>query len=242
MMKYILTLALAASVTLGCAGTTTAIQKRNLDVENKMSSTIFLEPAAPEDRTIFVQVRNTSDNAAFNIENNVIQSLRSRGYLVTNDPKKANYMLQANVLSVGQIDKATRDQMAEQGFGGALGGGLVGGGIGALASGHSDAMIIGALAGAAVGTILNTSFQDVTYSVITDVQVSERVKGKIASKTQTTLAQGTSSKTTSTSTKSSEWERYQTRVVSTANKSNLKLEEATPALVDGVSAAVAGIF
>lgn len=242
MMKYILALGLAISLTIGCAGPTTAIQKRNLDVENKMSSTIFLEPASPEERTIFVQVRNTSDNAAFNIENNVIQSLRSRGYLVTNDPKKANYMLQANVLSVGQIDKATRQQMAEQGFGGALGGGLVGGGIGALASGHSDAIILGGLAGAAIGTVINSSFKDVTYSVITDVQVSERVKNKVTTKTTSTLNQGSNGKTTSTAVKASDWQRYQTRVVSTANKSNLKLEEATPALVDGVSAAVAGIF
>jgi hypothetical protein len=242
MMKSILTLTLTLSLAVGCAGPTTAIQKRNLDVENKMSSTIFLEPSSPEERTIYVQVRNTSDNSAFNIENNIVQALRSKGYLVTNDPKKANYMLQANVLSVGQIDKATREQMSEQGFGGALGGGLVGGGIGALASGHSDAIILGGIAGAAIGTVLNSSFQDVTYSVITDVQVSERIKNKVTSRTTSTLNQGSSSQTKSTVTKTSEWERYQTRVVSTANKSNLKLEEATPALVDGVSAAVAGIF
>ncbi|TLS68729.1 hypothetical protein FEF65_03265 [Mariprofundus erugo] len=45
----------------GCAATQTAISKRNLDVQTKMSSTVFLDPVAPEKMTIFVQVRNTSD-------------------------------------------------------------------------------------------------------------------------------------------------------------------------------------
>lgn len=241
MMKFIISFVLSICVLTGCA-TATAIQKTKLDVDTKMSSSIFLEPAAPEEKTIYVQVRNTSDNPSFNIENNVIQALRARGYLVTNDPKKANYMLQANVLSAGQIDKRTRDQLMSEGFGSAAIGGAVGAGIGALASGHSDALIGGALAGAAIGTILNASFKEVTYSVITDVQVSQRVNKAITSKTTTTLAQGDSSKVSSSSTQSSEWERYQTRVVSTANKANLKVEEATPALVDGMSMAVAGIF
>lgn len=240
MMKFIMTF-FSAIILAGCA-TATAVQKTNLDVETKMSSSIFLEPSAPEDKTIYVQVRNTSDNPAFNIENNIVQALRARGYLVTNDPSKANYMLQANILSVGETNKRTRDQLMTEGFGSAAIGGAVGAGIGALASGHSDALIGGALAGAALGTILNASFKDVTYSVVTDVQVSQRMNKGVTSKTTTTLAQGDSSKVSSSVTKKSEWDRYQTRVVSTANKANLKIEEATPQLVDGLSLAVAGIF
>jgi outer membrane lipoprotein SlyB len=240
MIKFILTLA-AAFILTGCA-TATAVQKTNLEVETKMSSSIFLEPVEPEAKTIYVQVRNTSDQPSFNIENNVIQALRARGYLVTNDPKRANYMLQANVLSVGETNKRTRDQLMTEGFGSAAIGGVVGAGIGALSSGHNDALIGGALAGAALGTILNASFKDVTYSVVTDVQVSQRLNKAITSKTTTTLNQGDSSKVASSVTQSSEWDRYQTRVVSTANKANLKLEDAMPQLVDGLSLAVAGIF
>lgn len=228
-------------VLVGCS-TVTAVQHTKLDVQTKMSSTVFLEPVSPEEKTIYVQVRNTTDNPDFNIEKNVVQALRTRGYLVTNDPKKANYMLQANVLSAGAIDKRSRDQMMMEGFGSAAIGGAVGAGIGALASGHTDALIGGAIAGAVLGTALNATVKDVSYSVITDVQISQRVKNQITAKTNTSLAQGTNSTTTSTSTQKTDWERYQTRVVSTANKANLKLEEATPALVDGLSMAVAGIF
>lgn len=240
MMKFIITL-FSSLILAGCA-TATAVQRTNLDVETKMSSSIFLEPVAPEEKTIYVQVRNTSDKPAFNIENNVIQALRMRGYLVTNDPKNANYMLQANVLSAGEIDKRTRDQLMAEGFGSAAIGGAVGAGIGALASGHSDALIGGALAGAAVGTILNASFKDVSYTVITDVQVSQRVKKAVTSRTTRNLKQGDNQTVPNTVTKTSDWERFQTRVVSTANKTNLKWEQASPQLVDGLSMSLAGIF
>lgn len=240
MKKFIL--ALLSSLVLASCATSAAVQRTNLDVETKMSSSIFLEPAEPEAKTIYVQVRNTSDKPAFNIENNVVQALRSRGYLVTNDPNKANYMLQANVLSAGEIDKRTRDQLMTEGFGSAAIGGAVGLGIGALASGHSDALIGGALAGAALGSILNASFKDTTYSVVTDVQVSQRMNKAITSRTTRNLKQGDNQTVPNTVTKTSDWERFQTRVVSTANKANLKWEEASPQLVDGLSMSLAGMF
>jgi hypothetical protein len=240
-MKKLAFVALASFVLSGCA-TNVALQKTNLDVETKMSSTVFLEPAAPEDKTVYVQVRNTSDQAAFNIEPNIVEALRTRGYTVTNDPKKANYMLQANILSAGEIDKRTRDQLMADGFGSAATGAVIGTGLGALTSGQTNAMIVGGLAGAAVGTVLNAAFKDVTYSVITDVQVSERTKHAVTSKATSNLAQGNSSRVSTTSTRETDWERYQTRVVSTANKMNLTWDQASPELVKGLSMSLAGMF
>ena len=45
----------------GCAATSTAVAKRNLDVQTKMSDTIFLDPVSPDQRTVYVDVKNTSD-------------------------------------------------------------------------------------------------------------------------------------------------------------------------------------
>ena len=45
----------------GCAAGSTAIAKRNLDVQTKMSDTIFLDPVSPDQRTVYVDVKNTSD-------------------------------------------------------------------------------------------------------------------------------------------------------------------------------------
>lgn len=218
MMKYALTL--ISSFILASCASVVAVQKTNLDVETKMSSSIFLEPASPDEKTIYVQVRNTSDNPDFNIEPKVVAALKLRGYTVTDDPKHANYMLQANVLSVTETNKRSRDQLMAEGFGSAAIGGAIGAGIGALASGHNDALIGGALAGAALGTIANASFKEMSYSVITDVQVSQRLNKKPSSK----------------------WDRHEARVMSTASKANLKIEQATPELVNGLSQSLAGIF
>ena len=40
-----------------CAATTTAISKSDLDVQTRMSDSIFLDPLPPARRTVFVQVK-----------------------------------------------------------------------------------------------------------------------------------------------------------------------------------------
>ncbi len=53
--------ALAAILLSGCAATHVAISKRDLDVQTKMSDTVFLDPVGADRKTVFVQIRNTSD-------------------------------------------------------------------------------------------------------------------------------------------------------------------------------------
>ncbi len=242
-IKSVLTLLVAGIFLVNCAGTTTAVSKRNLTVENKMSSTVFLEPAQLAQRTVYIQARNTTDQPGLNIEDKLISALRAKGYMIENDPTQAHYVLQVNVLSVGETDPETRDQMVESGFGGALAGGAVGAGVGALAGGgHSSAIIGGALAGAAIGTLVNASIKDVTYTTITDVQISERTSDTVSETTTGEFKQGTSSTTTTSSSSSTNWKRYQTRVVSSANKANLKVDQAIPELATGITNTVAGVF
>lgn len=225
----------------GCAGTTTALTKRKLDVENKMSSTIFLEPVADDDRTVYVQVRNTSDQRNLDLQQQVVAALRMKGYQIVSNPSKAHYWLQANVLSVGQLDRETREEMIASGFGGGLTGGIVGAGAGAL-SGRPGAVAGGALAGAALGMLIDSTIKDVTYGITTDVQVSERTGDTVSARTESRLAQGDSTHTETRSDNQGHWNRYQTRIVSTANKANLKLDDAVPVLTEGMSHAIAGIF
>ena len=52
----------------GCAATRTLIEKRKLTVETKMSETIFLEPVSPEERVVYVDVKNTTDKELPGIE------------------------------------------------------------------------------------------------------------------------------------------------------------------------------
>ena len=57
----------------GCTAMSTAIKKRNLDVQTKMSKTIFLEPVSPLKRVIYIDIRNTSDK-----DLNIAESIKSK--------------------------------------------------------------------------------------------------------------------------------------------------------------------
>ena len=55
-----------------------------------MTDTIFLEPVSPYERTVLVQVRNTSDQADFDIQHAVEASIAERGYRVVDRPEQAH--------------------------------------------------------------------------------------------------------------------------------------------------------
>ena len=89
----------------GCVATTTAISKRTLDVQTKMTDSIFLEPVTTPDRTVLVEVRNTSDRTELDIAPAVRAALAQRGYRLVDDPQDAQFLLQANVLQVGRTSQ-----------------------------------------------------------------------------------------------------------------------------------------
>jgi len=227
-----------------CAAATTAIGKRDLDVQTRMTDTVFLDPVEADQQTVFVQIRNTSDRPDFEIEPQVVARLADGGWRVVTDPERARYLLQANVLQVGRSSRNAAERTFAQGFGGTLIGAAAGAGAGRAVSEQPGVMIGGALAGAATAAAADAFVHDVTYSVITDVQISERAAaGLIVTERLTQdLAQGASGSRVLSATESSEWKRYRTRILSTANQANLDFEDAAPALTDGLTRAIAGIF
>ncbi len=237
-------IALSSSLMLGgCASTKTMLEHGNLDVASKMSSTIFLDPVASDKKTILVQVRNTSDLADFNPSNMIITKLERAGYTITDNPDDANYMLQANILKVARMDKDDAQKVLFAGYGGILEGTLIGAAVGGSV-GSGKTMLAGGLIGAALGTVADSWVRDVTYSVITDVQLSERAGDGVVinEHSHATLVQGDSGQKRVTSNETTNWRRHQIRVVSTAGKVNLKFEEAKPELLDGISNSITGIF
>jgi hypothetical protein len=240
--KNIISLLLCILI-MGCAASHTAINKRQLDVQTKMSETIFLDPVGPEKRTVFVQVKNTSAHPELNLAAGITNAIANNGYTIVTDPDKANYLLQANVLKVGKTDLRDTEDALSKGFGGALTGGLAGGAVGALASDKDEAVIAGGLIGAAAGLIADAMVKDVSYSIITDIQLSERAEGiSVKEEVKSSLKQGTSGTRNVSSTEKHNWKRYQTRIVSSANKVNLKLEDALPTLISGLSNSISGLL
>jgi len=238
-----LMLALIVSVILvlgGCAATKTAIEHRNLQTQTKMSATIFLDPVPPEDKTVLVQIKNTSDKEDFKPDAQIKSVLEKAGYMITDNPNEAHYLLQANILKIGTV---TGDDMRDalvSGYGGTVEGAVAG----AILTQDSSNPLLGGLLGAAVGSVADSLVKKVTYTIVTDIQVSEKVGGnvKVVESNRAVLNQGTSGSKFIASNEQTDWRRYQTRIVSTADKVNLEFDEARPELLAGLTRSISGIF
>jgi hypothetical protein len=222
-----------ALLLFGCAATTTAIGGRTLDVQTKMTHSLFLEPVTASERTVLVEVRNSSDHTDLDIAPAVRAALAERGYRLVDDPEDARFLLQANVLQVGRTSRAAAEGAFASGFGSAMIGGAAGAGLGRVASDQSEA-----------SAVADAFVQDVTYSIITDVQVSERAgEGvMVTERMSQDLVQGSGGRRILSTSEVHDWKRYQTRVMSSANQVNLDFEDAAPELVAGLTRAIAGIF
>ncbi len=229
------------STLAGCSATQTAIKKRNLQVSSKTSSAVILEPISPEKRVAYVRVRDASGEN-FDLKNDVISAVQSKGIKITKEPSEANFMLTATILQAGKTTKDHAASALSSGFSGAL----IGVGSAALlGANHHGASGIG-LAGAAAGFLADTMIEDVYYSVVVDVEMRERplegdsfVNGDVISvkATNNSVAPNYVKRG-----KNYNWITHQTRVVTTANKVNLKLEEAMPEIKQGLSQILSSMF
>ncbi|KPF47785.1 conjugal transfer protein TraT [beta proteobacterium AAP121] len=240
---------LAAALLLGgCAATQVAIEKRNLDVQTRMSATIFLDPVPVEEQTVFVQIRNTSDKPELDLAPEVAAAMQAKGYRVVTDPRQAKFYLQANVLAVGKSDPSAIRQVVGGGFGAGVSGGASGIVAATAAAGAlgptGRAVATGAATGGFGEVVIGSLVKDVYFSIVTDVQIKERLpEGRVATQNSAlNNRQGTSGGDTVSYTDRVDMKTYQTRIVSTANKVNLEFEEAVPALRAGLVRALTGLF
>lgn len=245
----------------GCAAIGTAVAHKDLVVQTRMSSTIFLTPVAPADRTVFVDIHNTSAKA-INIKPQVIAAVESSGYKVIDNPTTAHYWLQVNVLQVGEANPTAAKEALDGGYGSSMQGILTGAVAGGLLTGRAGGALVGGVIGGVANTVGNNMVHDVTYTMITDIQVAE-IAPEILRSTVTTstekgnagsaglnggkvdLTKQTVSKNVTTGEQDYAGKHrrfYRTRIVSTANKVNLPFDQALPSLENGLAQSVAGIF
>ncbi|MGQ3890136.1 complement resistance protein TraT [Legionella sp. CNM-1927-20] len=229
-------------VLTGCAATQTALEHGSLQVSTKQSKTIFLDPVSNSQKTIYVSVKNTSDEE-IDIGPQLKSTLVSHGYKVVKEPGDAHYLLQANVLKVGKMSIAASQSALGAGYGSAISGALAGTAVGSFTN-SSAGMIAGGLAGGALGLAADSLVKDVNYTMITDIQISERVgRGvKVNEQFKSHLKNGTSTMTSQISSRDSQYQRYRTRVVSNADKVNLKFAQARPLLEQGLVKVISEIF
>jgi hypothetical protein len=224
----------------GCGAATTAIEKRNLEVQTKMSDSVFLEPVSPDKQIVYLRVRNTTDKNV-EVEQQIKNAFEARGYKVVNNPDLAYFMIQANILQVGKIDGTDSDSSLQSGFGG----GLLGAGVSMATGGSGNNIGIGAAVGALVGVVANTMVKDIYYSMTTDVEIRQRpaLDEKISQNEQNYSEQGTTSTISqNVNTSNVQWKIYRTRIISTANKVNLEFDEAQSELTKGLARSLSGLL
>jgi hypothetical protein len=224
----------------GCSAMGTAIKKRNLDVKTQMSQTVWLEPSS--EKTVYIQIRNTSDKDMSDLQTLLAQDLRAKGYNVTPSPDSAYYWIQANVLKAEKMDLRQARGLLSTGYEGAAAGAALGAGITAYNSTSGGAILGVGLAAGLAGMAADAMVEDVNYTMVTDLQISERSKATVTTDNIAALRQGNSGVKVQTSSEEGNRMKYQTRVVSNANKVNLKFEEAKPVLEAQLAKSVAGIM
>jgi hypothetical protein len=242
----LLSMLCAGLIVSGCAAVHTSIAKKDLDVQTKMSDTVFLDPVGPDKKVVFVQIRNTSDKA-FDIEGPIVTAITARGYRVTHDPDSAHFRLLGNVLSVGKSSPTAAEAALASGYGGAFAGSATGAVVGGVTHGWTGAAVggvVGGILGGVTETVANAAVKDVTFMVVTDIEITEKARQGVIVRqdSQQDASQGLGGRRTQTSSEVTDMKKYRTRIVSTANKANLVYEEAAPELTVGLIRSISGLF
>ena len=240
MLKKTLLTVLATITLASCASTQTSMTKKELLVNTKLEHSIFLEPVDPELQVVYIQVKNTSKATGFQLKEQIAAKMISLGYQVSNRPSEAHFMLQANIRTFDE------KRVASDGTGESLIGAVVGGVLGSTIGGGNGQTIAstgGALAGGYAGQMLSSKTQDITFTSVVDLIVAERSdQGTIEYDNSHRSMQGGSNTVRSNFTNTSDWKKYRTRVISTANKANLTKEEAAPVMMQDITNVLGNLF
>ncbi len=240
-------LIVAISLLGGCAATQVAISKKDLDVQSRTSSAIFVDPVKRDQRTVYLDVKSgvmEFDRRRF--KQFVAQQFSEldSGYRLVDDPDAAQFQMVAYVLNLEKTSPSAAEAALGRGYsGGAIAAGAA---VGAVANGsnHYNGAVAGGIIGGAAELISGALVKDVTYMLVCDVQIKEQAKNGAIVRKDTQVDTKVSDKGSSRQTVSelSTRKEYRTRIVTTANKANLKLEEADEQMFKKTAYAMAGFF
>ncbi|MCV2886562.1 complement resistance protein TraT [Aestuariibacter sp. AA17] len=227
----------------GCAAVHTSLAKKDLDVQTKLSTSIFVDPVPAEKRKIYLEVRSAVmefDRNEFRAALNNQISASGNGYSFTENPQDAQYTMSVFVRNLEKASPSAADNYLKSGFEGVATGATV-----AYATGgdYKDAAGV-ALIGGLVSTAANALVKDVTYLLVADIQIKEKAREGVIIRRDAKVNTKVSDDGAATQTYSevSNQKEYRTRVVTTANKANLELVEAQPLMFEKTAYAMASFF
>jgi len=233
-----------------CSALHTSIAKRNLDVQSKTSTAIFVDAVERKHRTVYVSIHSgvmEFDRREFKKFIKTQFAGNEEGYRIVDSPNKAQFQLNIYVLTLEKASPNAAEIALKQGYigGGGTRNGVVGGAvIGGVTTGTATGAAVGGVVGGVGTTIADAFVQDITFMLVADVQIKEKARKGVIIRKDSQVSTKISDAGTSTQRYSEVTTRkeYRTRIVTTANKVNLDLEEAQETMFKKTAYAMAGFF
>lgn len=244
----LLAIGVALTIISGCAAVHTSVAKRNLDVQTRISSAIFVDAVKRDKRIVYVDIRSgvmEFDRRA--LKSSVIAefSVNDNGYRITDDPDAAQYHMNIFVTKLEKASPTAAEAALKRGYRGDVGAGIaLGATMGNERGGSASSMVGGGILGAIGVTAANAFVQDVTFLLVADVQIKEKTRrGVIVRKdSKISTKNGDTGASTQRVSEATNLKEYRTRIVTTANKANLDIEEAQPIMFKKTAYAMSGFF
>lgn len=239
---------LIAGVLAGCAATETMLAKKDLDVQAKTSTAVFVDAVPKEKRTIFLDIKSgvmEFDRRQFKdfVKEQFTQN-NDNGYVIVDDPDAAQFHMVAYVLNLEKTSPTAAEQSLNKGYVGASA--SAGALAGAVANDRNryTGAASGGLLGGAAEFVSGNLVKDVFYMLVCDVQITEKAKAGVMVRKDSAINAKISDAGSSKQTVSevSNVKEYRTRIVTTANQVNLKLQDAEKQMFQKTAYAMAGFF
>ncbi len=230
----------------GCAATQTALAHKDLEVQTRTSTAIFIDPVAKNKRTVFMDIRSgvmEFDRNAFKKFMKEQFDQNEDGYRLVEDPDAAHFQMKVYVLNLEKTNPTAADKALSGGYVGSLAAGAVTGALINQSNPYTGAAAGGLIAGVAE-TVSGALVHDVTYMLVADIQITEKTRSGVVVRKDTQISVKISDAGSSTQRVSEATGRkeYTTRIVTTANKVNLKLADAQDLMFQKTAYAMAGFF
>lgn len=211
---------LLGSMTLsGCGASRSMMRYGSLESRTEMSESVFLELRSELPKTVFISEESTA-GGHFSVQPALQQDLARSGYTVVDTPGAATYVIQVNHLRLVEDElgpEETINDAVASAFAATVASATVADLLGA--SGRVAAGV--GLAVGTLGFILDAKTKHLAHTLTTDVRVTETV---LAPDSET------------------EFRVHQTRIVSAASKVNLRLADALPSMINGLSTSLSGML
>ncbi|MDF1644011.1 MAG: complement resistance protein TraT [Pseudomonadales bacterium] len=230
----------------GCAATQVALGKKDLLVNTKMSDAIFVREVPKNQRSIYVKVRSAvADFPKREFRDVVKAAVRDpdEGYTITDNPETATYVLNIFVTNMEQASPTAAEAALGAGYT-RHGGAVAGAAAGIALGGNGRDAVAGGLLGAIGSTVANSLVKDVTFMLVTDILITHKFREGVYGRkdTQASRKQGSGGSSKQSVSEVTDGLEQTTRVVTTANKANLTLEEAKEEMFRKHSYAISGFF